>query len=83
MKLKIDSLHYALLAVVVLLAVYAFGSFKEGATLVALKSSETGKVRVPRGVGDGGERFRSFSHKGMQRPGQSIPSTFSEQLPIK
>ena len=34
MKLKIDSLHYALLAVVVLLAVYAFGSFKEGAVTV-------------------------------------------------
>ena len=30
MRFRIDALHYALLAVVVLLAVYAFGSFKEG-----------------------------------------------------
>ena len=30
MKFRMDALHYALLAVVVLLAVYAFGSFKEG-----------------------------------------------------
>ena len=31
MRFRMDALHYALLAVVVLLAVYAFGSFKEGA----------------------------------------------------
>ena len=30
MKFRMDALHYALLAVVVLLAVYAFGSFREG-----------------------------------------------------
>ena len=32
MKFRMDSLHYALLAVVVLLAVYAFGSFRETLT---------------------------------------------------
>ena len=31
LRMRMDALHYALLAVVVLLAVYAFGSFKEGA----------------------------------------------------
>ena len=32
MKFRMDSLHYALLAVVVLLVVYAFGSFRESLT---------------------------------------------------
>ena len=29
LRMRMDALHYALLAVVVLLAVYAFGSFRE------------------------------------------------------
>ena len=44
LRLKLDAFHCALLVAIVLLAVYAFGSFREGVTL--------GRLTVPGGRAD-------------------------------